>query len=256
MNDHAYAPPAPRSPYCALRAWEPLRDESARARALARLELHLERSGPLRRRPRLRLPRRWIAPAVALAVVAGGGGAVAAVLLRTEHTNRLAVFTARGTLAPQFRVGARGSGHCWEASLAAEVPGAYRCFEGNAIHDPCFAASAHARTVACFVDPWHAVTVLRLTHRLSRLRPLPHGSRLPWAIVTADGRRCAFMTGATALVGNERINYGCTDGSYLIGAPDRRSPLWTIRSVRHFRLADMHIPLSHFPPVGIRQTIG
>ena len=31
-------------------------------------------------------------------------------------------------------------------------------------------------------------------------------------------------------MGGERINYGCTKGWFLIGAPNTRPPLWTIRS--------------------------
>src|SRR5579863_2030262 len=151
----------PRSPHSGLRAWEPERDESARGRALAQLELHIEQADRLdaklrrrqRQRPRRRLPRlprRWLAPAIGLVAVAGAGGAVAAVLLRTQHTDRLAVFTPKGKLSSQFHIGARGRGYCWEASLAANVPNAYRCFQGNMIHDPCFAASRRAATVACF----------------------------------------------------------------------------------------------------------
>ena len=263
----------PRSPYSALRAWEPARDGSARAQALARLELHIDSAEPgraragrsrpargrlqrLQRLPhRPRVPRRWLAPAIGLVAVAGAGGAVAAVLLRTQHTDRLAVFTPQGNLSSRFRVGARGHGYCWEASLAAQTPNAYRCFQGNEIHDPCFAASRDATTVACFTDPWQPVTILRLTRRLPRPGAAPGGPELPWAMVTADGRRCVFMTGATALVGGERINYGCTDHSYLIGDPDTRRPLWTIRSVRHFTFKEMHAPIARFPPVAIKQTI-
>ncbi|MGH2860126.1 MAG: hypothetical protein ACRDLT_01320, partial [Solirubrobacteraceae bacterium] len=208
------------------------------------------------RRSRSRLPRRWLAPLVGLVAVAVAGGAVAAVLLRTEHTRRLPVFTPAGRLSPEFHIGARGRGYCWESSLASSARKAYRCFEGNLIHDPCFAASPHATSVVCFLDPWHAVTVLHLTRGLPRPAAAPKGSPLPWAIVTTDGRRCVFMTGATALVGGERVNYGCTNRTYLLGNPDTRQPLWTIRSDRHLSLTQMHAPLSRFPTVGIKQTIG
>jgi hypothetical protein len=262
MTDDRHTPESyPRSPYSALRAWEPERDQTGRDRARALLELHIEREADaprrLGRRPgRPRLPRRWLAPAVALVVVAGAGGAVASVLLRTQHTNRLAVFTPQGRLASRFHVGSRGSGYCWEASLAAQTRNAYRCFQGNEIHDPCFAASRHAASVACFTDPWQPVTELRLTRPLPRPAAAAQGPALPWTIVTTDGRRCVFMTGATALVANERINYGCTNGTYLIGSPDAGQPLWRIRSVRRFTVTEMHAPRDHFPVVGIRQTIG
>ncbi len=267
MSDRPTPSDERRAPYSALRAWEPQRDEAARARALSRLQLHIEQAPPepathpsrtrLRvRLPHVRPPQRWLAAVIALLAAAGAGGAVAAALLRTEHTNRLRVFTPAGKLSPEFQIGARGRGYCWESSLASTARNAYRCFQGNLIHDPCFAATPHATTVVCFLDPWHAVTLLRMTRRLPKPGPLLKGPPLPWAIVTTDGRHCVFMTGATALVANQRANYGCTDGTYLIGSPDTNQPLWTIRSDRRLSLTQMHSPLSHFPAVGIKQTIG
>jgi hypothetical protein len=210
-----------------------------------------------RRRRRLGAPRgRLIGVLAAGAVIAGAGGALAAILLRTEHTGHLPVFTPSGALSPQFHVGARGRGYCWTSSLATDATDAYRCMQGNAIHDPCFAATPHARSVACFIDPWHAVTLLTLTRALPRHAPAVRGA-LPWAIETADGRRCVFLTGATAPMGGERINYGCVHGSYLIGAPDRRNPLWTIRSASTY-VPDQPghpTPITHFPLVGIAVTV-
>jgi len=250
-----------RSPFSALRASAPERDNAARERARALLDGRIAAAasgarteGPRRRRRAWR--GRWVASFAAAMVVAGAGGALAAILLHTEHTGHLPVFTAQGTLSARFHVGGRGRGYCWTASLATDSADAYRCMQGNAIHDPCFAASADARTVACFLDPWHAVTLLTLS------RPLPaHGpavrDALPWAIETTDGRRCVFLTGATAPMGGERINYGCVGGSYLIGSPDRRNPLWTIRSSAAY-VPDRPghpTPIGRFPLVTIRLTV-
>ena len=252
-----------RSPFSHLRASTPQRDEVAREHARERLHEHIRRSqasatpAPWRRRPRLPVPRaRLIGVLAASAVIAGAGGALAAILLRTEHTGHLPVFTSSGALSSQFHVGTRGRGYCWTSSLATDASDAYRCMQGNAIHDPCFAASAHARSVACFIDPWHPVTLLRLTRALPRHAAAVRGA-LPWAIETADGRRCVFLTGATAPMGGERINYGCIKGSYLIGSPDRRSPLWTIRSARRY-VPDRPghpTPIDRFPLVAIRLTV-
>jgi len=247
----------PRTPFSGLRPWVPTRDHGARERARALLATHMESASttpaePARRR---RSHRHWVASLAAAVVIAGAGAAVAAILLRTQHTGHLPVFTAQGALSPQFQIGGRGSGYCWTASLATGAADAYRCMQGNAIHDPCFAPSAHARTVACFIDPWHRVTLLRLT------RPLPrHGpvlSSLPWAIVTTDGRHCTYLTGATALLGGERINYGCVGGSYLLGVPNTRNPLWTIRSTgaHDLELPGHERPIGDYPLVGIRETV-
>lgn len=248
-----------RTPFSALRASTPARDEDARAQARELLAEHIGASAsePVPRRRRPRMPRtRWVASAAAATVIAGGGAALAAVLLQTEHTGHLAVFTAQGTLSPRFHVAGTASGYCFTASLATDALDAYRCIQGNALHDPCFAASASARSVVCFLDPWHPVTVLQLTRRLPRHGPVPKLA-LPWAIVTSDGRHCTFLTGATAPMGGERINYGCVHGSYLIGAPDRRNPLWTIRSARAY-VPDRPghpTPITRFPLVGIKVTV-
>jgi hypothetical protein len=255
-----------RSPFSALRASVAQRDDAARERARALLDERIAGAAPGRApaaAPRRGVGRRrgarggrWIASVAAAVVIAGAGGAVAAILLQTEHTGHLPVFTPQGTLSPRFHVGSRGRGYCWTDSLATDAADAYRCMAGNAIHDPCFAASAHARSVACFIDPWHAVTLLTLSRRLPVHGPVVRDA-LPWAIETTDGRRCVFLTGATAPMGGERINYGCVRGSYLIGSPDRRAPLWTIRSAGHY-VADRPghpTPIGHFPLVGIRLTV-
>ncbi|MGD0386369.1 MAG: hypothetical protein ABSB73_09555 [Solirubrobacteraceae bacterium] len=251
-----------RTPFSALRAWVPTRDDAARERARLLLDerIDAEARGQLAaasRRRRVRAPRsRLIALLAAVTVVAGAGGAIAAILTRTEHTGHLPVFTAHGELSPQFRVGSRGRGYCWTSSLATDETDAYRCMQGNAIHDPCFAASPHADTVACFIDPWHPVTLLVLTRPLPTHAPAT-AEALPWAIETGDGRRCVYLTGATAPMGGERINYGCVGGSYLIGSPDRRAPLWTIRSANSY-VPDRPghpTPIDRFALVAIKLTV-
>jgi hypothetical protein len=223
-----------------LRPWEPERDEDARERSRARLA---QRFGRRRRRP--------YAVAVILAVVAVGAGvALGSGFWRTQHTGHLPVFTPQGTLSPRFHVGHTARGYCWTSSSATGARDAYRCFEGNLIHDPCFAARHDAKVVACFLDPWHPVTLLRLTKPLPK--PAPGATTLPWAIETADGRRCTFLTGATAPMGGLRINYGCTDHSYLVGTPNRSKPLWTILSAAKYV---PEAPRSSLARVGIAKTV-
>ena len=58
-------------------------------------------------------------------------------------------------------------------------------------------------------------------------------------------------------MGGERINYGCIHGSYLIGAPNTRDPLWLIRSARSYvpDLPGHPTPIAHFPLVAIKLTV-
>lgn len=251
-----------RSQFSALRASVEASDGAARERARAALEAHVAQSSAARRarsrwRPWRAARGRWVASLAGALVVAGAGAGAATILLRTEHTGHLPVFTAQGTLSPQFRVGGRGVGYCWTASLATAAGDAYRCMAGNAIHDPCFASPRNRTVVACFIDPWHRVTLLALNRPLPRHGPDTAGAILPWAIVTMDGRRCTFLTGATAAMGGQRVNYGCIGGSLLIGDPNTRQPLWTIHSATayHPDVLGHPAPLSRYPLAQIKETI-
>jgi hypothetical protein len=251
-----------RSQFSALRALVEANAPAAREQARALLEAHVAQSTSARQARRARRPwrrgqRRWVASLAGVLVVAGAGAGAAAILLRTEHTGHLPVFTARGTLSPQFRVGGRGVGYCWTASLATQAADAYRCMQGNTIHDPCFAPPRRRSVVACFIDPWHPVTLLTLSRPLPRHGPAISGPILPWAIETMDGRRCTFLTGATAPMGGQRINYGCIGGSLLIGDPNTRHPLWTIHSAAayHPDALGHPAPLSRYPLARITETI-
>lgn len=256
-----------------LRAWTPERDEDAHLRARAALQSRIDASSSAagmesgsaeavarrvpgsreRWRVKARL-HRWLVGGLTALFVFGGAGTVAALLLHTKSTQQVPVFNSHGQLSSQFQVGSHGRGYCFTSSLATTDRNAYRCFEGNAIQDPCFAATPNSGSVACFVDPWSKVTLLKLTRKLPR-NTNTGDDALPWAIVTTNGLRCVFLTGATAPMGGQRINYGCVGGAYLLGEPDQKPSLWTIRLARRYVPGD-RAPLDSFPLVKIEQTIG
>ncbi len=51
---------------------------------------------------------------------------------------------------------------------------------------------------------------------------------IPWALELANGSRCGLLTGATAVLAGQRINYGCDDGGLVIGEVDRSAVMWTV----------------------------
>lgn len=130
-------------------------------------------------------------------------------------------YTPQGKIAARVEHVARGE--CWTTSIAAPVPGAYRCFEGNKILDPCF-APAHVTTpltLACLAAPWSPAVELRVVGALPKpAAPNPDGTR-PWAFLLASGVRCVASTGTVPEVQNVNLAYSCTDGgnAALAAAP-------------------------------------
>lgn len=55
-----------------------------------------------------------------------------------------------------------------------------------------------------------------------------HPLDIPWALELANAERCTLLTGATAVLAGERINYGCEGGGMVFGEVNRDGPLWTV----------------------------
>ena len=158
------------------------------------------------------------------------------------RTVRISPVTADGVRKPNWRVTmqrARGTCH---AGSEAVGNGAYRCFSGNLVLDPCWAQAdtANARTLAhhvlCAASPWER-TVARV-----RVRHLPDATGLPrnvWGIRLADGRACTWLQGASGTHHGQRVSYTCGGRLYLYGEPDRSTPRWRIGATTyrhgHFR---------------------
>ena len=89
---------------------------------------------------------------------------------------------------------------------------------GNEIYDPCFSLVQHAGSVICDADPTHPTGFVVVLPA-----PLPtHGPLYkapPWMLKLGNGAVCGFLTGATGAIANQRINYGCTDKTEVIGSP-------------------------------------
>lgn len=140
-------------------------------------------------------------------------------------------------LAPGLTVSERLSGSCWIGSLASPRSDAWRCSsttnaaDGSNLFDPCYQGIVDA--VVCANPFSHHAILLQLTKPL----PLQMGNKHPdterrsvW-VRLPDGTGCSFITGATNLIGDLRLNYGCAKGgryTALYGMPNTSQPLWTI----------------------------
>lgn len=112
------------------------------------------------------------------------------------------------TYTPELPTGAARQGSCWTSSLAVWRANAWRCSVGNEIYDPCFTVGD---SVVCGADPLTpgAAFALKLTEPLPAADVPADTSGHAWQIELPDGTKCGFATGATGVVGDERINYLC-----------------------------------------------
>lgn len=170
-------------------------------------------------------------------------------------------------LAADLNVVAETSGVCLHPSLAdVGRPDAWACLdpETNEIFDPCFedpfASREELGELACATSPFSPdVRRFSLTQPLQRMKdhsadggsapqpppsapqppmPLPAPDErvdvvidpleIPWALELANGSRCGLLTGATAVLAGQRINYGCDDGGQVIGEVDRSAAMWNV----------------------------
>jgi hypothetical protein len=97
---------------------------------------------------------------------------------------------------------------------------------GANLIDPCYSASADARSVVCPTDfpRSNAGVTIDLDQALgcgpnTGCGPgNPDGGEPSVAIVElADGVTCSFVQGATFAVNDERANFSCVDTSWLVG---------------------------------------
>jgi hypothetical protein len=102
-------------------------------------------------------------------------------------------------------------GYCWINSLSARRKDAWRCMVSSMISDPCFIIQG-SENLVCNPNPITGDKgfLLKLTKPLPEVTATDNfGKGWGWLIELEDGTVCHFLTGATATVNGERINYDC-----------------------------------------------
>ena len=184
---------------------------------------------------------RWWNPGLAgaflvtAALVCGGmfspESAAAGVSRTTVKT--LHVYEANGKLAPGIRVTRTTKGHCWTGS--DEAKGAYRCFIGNVIYDPCFAHTRTAVSVVCVENPWDTRKAVRI--KLTKKLPTLVASSyfLPWAFELATGVRCILNSGTSPQIDKVPMYFYClTRPESVAGGLDRSKEPWTAKYAKRY----------------------
>jgi hypothetical protein len=179
--------------------------------------------------------------APALAAIAAGLTTLLALLApafaQPVAATQLRVFTpsVAGRLAAGVEVIGHAEGPCFARSLASPGrPDAYRCEADAAILDPCFHdPMGGAGLLYCAPEPF-SLEVVELAPVDGLPEPLDvpadpdYPSARAWALVLEAGQRCTLLTGATAGIAGMRIDYGCDDGSAVVGPIDRSLAVWRV----------------------------
>ncbi|MER5447153.1 protein kinase [Streptomyces sp. NPDC002764] len=144
----------------------------------------------------------------------------------------LSPWTPGGTPATGITITGHASGSCYETAESTMRLDAWRCTAGNRILDPCFSPDSDpADTSALCLDgaPDRMVELSVPDGFPGNNDHMPGGPDIePIILVLANGTRCSFAGGGTSTLAGQRLNYGCGDGGYLYGYPNKTAALWTI----------------------------
>lgn len=130
-------------------------------------------------------------------------------------------------------------GYCWTGSIAAPYRAdAWRCTEGNEIHDPCFSLP-NASSVVCGANPVTGDNGFKLT----LTKPFPEPERKltspdtnqAWLVELSDGEVCTPFTGTRPIVDGQVAIYGCSPNaagrsSVLLGDLDNSVRAWKAKA--------------------------
>jgi len=124
-------------------------------------------------------------------------------------------------------------GSCWTNFLNSSY--SWSCFVGeNNIYEPCLTA-ADGQTIVCNIDPLNESQqfALNLTEPLPTPEPARPDAPLSqevWLLQLEDGVICGLLSGTSIGFDDKRVNYGCQDGTDILGDP-QPGPLWTAQRI-------------------------
>lgn len=133
-----------------------------------------------------------------------------------------------------YRITHEARGRCIRSVAASHDIRAWRCFgtSDSGVYDPCF--KKDETHLLCYNSPWDLTVTLLTTEAplTEKTQKVAATKAFPWAIELADKTRCVFLPGATRGIQGLRINYGCLDGSKLVGDINRMQPTWEIKQAK------------------------
>lgn len=115
--------------------------------------------------------------------------------------------------------------NCWITSLASNRHDAFRCMVVNTIYDPCFinAFDINFKTIVYPIDVSGNNKYFKVdsSEKIFNQKGETYGQidKFPWYIKLSDNTECRFITGATNVIADMRIDYACygdSNISYLL----------------------------------------
>lgn len=105
---------------------------------------------------------------------------------------------------------------CWTASISSNRSDAFRCSANGGIYDPCFEdVMSKGDVVTCPGEPYEKKPEsFRVISKPEYDPKIESEGADPWYIILKNGQTCRFITGATAVIANRRLDYGCSKGTY------------------------------------------
>ncbi|WP_371651586.1 MULTISPECIES: hypothetical protein [unclassified Streptomyces] len=144
----------------------------------------------------------------------------------------LSPWSPGGTPATGITMTDRASGSCFGTAESTMRTDAWRCTAGDRILDPCFSPDSDpADTSALCLDgaPGRMVELSVPEGFPGNNNYMPGGTDIESIIFAlADGARCSFSGGGTLTLAGQRLKYGCDNGGYLYGYPNKTAAVWTI----------------------------
>ncbi|MEU0337701.1 serine/threonine-protein kinase [Streptomyces bobili] len=158
--------------------------------------------------------------------------AAASSALAQTQVVTLSPWSPGGTPATGITITDRASGSCFGTAESTMRTDAWRCTAGDRILDPCFSPDSNpAATSALCLDgaPDRMVELSVAEGFPGNNNHMPGGPDIePIILVLANDAHCSFAGGGTATLAGQRLNYGCDNGGYLYGYPNKTATLWTI----------------------------
>jgi hypothetical protein len=168
-------------------------------------------------------------PAVAHAAMKRGVASTMARHRAATATVHVRPTDKNGHRLARYRVSERhDNAECLGGSEA--VVGAFRCFAGNVVYDPCWMQHSASVAVLCPLSPWsHKVVRLRISQLDSY--PEDRNGNFPWGIRLANGYHCVAAQGTHDRFHGRVVDYVCSHRVALLRPINRRHKSWTVHTI-------------------------